>query len=363
MNKFQSAASILDQLVQEGKIPGACLIVNEGNETILNHATGWQDVEKTRLVTENTLYRLASMTKPIATVAALTLMEEGKLDLDASIAEYLPEYRGTDKEPVKVVHLMNHSCGLGMLMHPGMVQAMMLSDVLNDKLADRVARWSALVPDFPAGTATGYSPSVGFEILGRIIEVVSGMELDAFLRDRLFAPLQMNDTGFILNEEQKARLSVLYHDPAAPVVPTPGDFKMEDYVDPSFAGYFSAGAGLNGTAHDYDRFVRMLYNGGELDGARILKPETVKRMSTPSNDLPARPGVKWGLGVQVFGRPEETGFPVSAGSYSWSGAYGTHFFIDPAANRSFVLMLNCDNLGGSESYISRLIEKAIYAAE
>lgn len=363
MKNYNKAVEILEQLVREGKIPGACLIVNEGGETALNESVGWQDEEKTRPVTEDTIYRLASMSKPITAVAALTLMEQGRLDLNASIAEYLPEYRGTDKEPVKVVHLMNHSCGLGMLMHPGMVQAMMLSNALHDKLADRVERWKDLTPDFPAGTATGYSPSVGFEVLGRIVEVVTGVALDVYLKEAVFEPLGMSDTAFLLNDAQKTRLSVLHHDPEAPVVPIPGDFKMEDYVDASFAGYFSGAAGLYGTASDYSRFARMLANGGELDGVRVLKRKTVRLMSTPSNDLFAHPGVKWGLGVQVFDKPEITGYYVHEGSWSWSGAYGTHFFVDPAADRSFVLMLNCDNLGGSESYISRMIEKTIYEAE
>ena len=249
-----------------------------------------------------------------------------------------------------------------MLMHPGMIQGIMLSDVKNDKLADRVTRWKDLVPDFTPGTATGYSPSVGFEILGRIIEVISGMELDAYLCQTIFEPLKMADTAFILNDEQKNRKSILHHDPEAPVVPIPGDYKMGDYIDASIGGYFSGAAGLYGTAADYNRFVRMLANGGELDGVRILKEETVRLMSTASNELYMKPGVRWGLGVQVYESPEITGACIPEGGYSWSGAYGTHFFVWPENNLSFVLMLNCDNLGGSESYISRMIEKAIYEA-
>lgn len=362
MNKFENAAAILDKLVNEGKIPGACLIVNEGDKTVMNHSTGYADAEKTKPVSENTIYQLASMSKPVTTVAALMLLEQGKLNLNASIAEYLPEYAGTDKERVKVVNLMNHSCGLGMLMHPGMVQSLILSDVQHDKLADRVARWKDLALDFEPGTATGYSPSVGFEILGRIIEVISGMELDAYLRQTIFEPLKMKDTGFILNDEQKSRKSILHHDPDAPVVPVPGDYKLEDYVDATYAGYFSGAAGLLGTAADYNRFVRMLANGGELEGVRILNEESVRLMSTASNDLYMKPGVRWGLGVQVYESPEVTGACIPEGSFSWSGAFGTHFFVEPAVDLSFVLMLNCDNLGGSESYISRMIEKAIYEA-
>ena len=156
--------------------------------------------------------------------------------------------------------------------------------------------------------------------------------------------------------------SILHHDPDAPAVPVPGDYKMEDYADASIAGYFSGAAGLYGTAADYNRFARMLANGGELEGIRILKEETVRLMSTASNELYMKPGVRWGLGVQVYESPEVTGACIPEGGYSWSGAYGTHFFVWPANDLSFVLMLNCDNLGGSESYISRMIEKAIYEA-
>lgn len=301
------------------------------------------------------------MTKPVAAAAALILCEQGKLDLNASIAEYLPEYRGTDKEPVRLVHLLNHSCGLGMVGMPGMIQAIMMSDVRHDDLAARTSRWAALQPDFPAGTAAGYSPSVGFDLLGRIIETVSGERLDAFLEENIFRPLKIQDIRFLLNDEQDSRLSILNHDPEAPVMPLPEGFTLADYVDPSYAGYLSAAAGLNGTAAAYSRFVRMLVNDGELDGARILKPETVRMMCTPSS-LEIRSGVKWGLGVQVFGKPEITGLSVNEGSWGWSGAYGTHFVIDPAAGCSFVLMINHDNLGGSESYISRMIEKAVYEA-
>lgn len=106
----------------------------------------------------------------------------------------------------------------------------------------------------------------------------------------------------------------------------------------------------------------MLSSGGEFEGQRILKAESVKRMSSPSSGLQPQPGVKWGLGVQVFGSPRETGYYVPEGSFTWSGAYGTHFFIEPAIDLCFVLMVNGDNLGGSASYISRLIEKAVYEA-
>ena len=132
MSSYQSVMAVLKQLVEEQKIAGACLMINEGNQTVLNESAGWQDAKKTRPVTEDTIFQLASMTKPVTAVAALQLVEQGKLDLNAPITKYLPEYANTGKDDVQVVHLFNHSCGLGMLMHPGMIQAIQLSDVNRD---------------------------------------------------------------------------------------------------------------------------------------------------------------------------------------------------------------------------------------
>jgi len=369
MSKYQSAVDILQGLVDEQKILGAHLMVNEGTEIVLSESVGWRDEERSKPVTKDTVFQLASMTKPVTTIAALQLVERGLIDLAAPIGTYLPEYADGDKADVRIRHLLNHSCGLGMLMHQGMVQAMMLSDVHNDKLADRVSRWSALVPDFAPGTAMGYSPNVGFDILGHIIELVSGETLDAYFDGHVFAPLGIRDMGFVLSEEQKARKSALYHDPTEPPVVTPGDFgDLDDYIDASLSGYLSGAAGLFGTADSYNRIVRTLANQGELDGARILDDQSVRLMGTPSDYLPMSPesltipGVTWGLGVKVFGEPEVTGYAVPAGSYCWSGAYGTHFFVEPAINQSFTLMLNSDNLGGSESYVSRMVERALFDA-
>ncbi len=360
MKNYDGVKELLQAYVDNNEIAGASIIIQEGDETVLKAGVGWADEEKQKPVNEHTIYRLASMTKPVTAVAVMILSDEGRLKIEDPISKYLPEYAGTEKEDIQIVHLLNHSCGLGMVMHPGMIQAMMLSEPEHDRLEDRVRRWAKkLAPDFPAGTATGYSPSTGFDIAGRIVEVVSGMELDAFFRKRIFEPLGITDIAFTLNEEQKSRRGCVFHDGnSSPMNPD----KLEVYVDASLAGYFSGSAGLFGTAENYNRIVQMLAHDGCYHGVQLLKKETAQQMHTPCNDLFADPGIRWGLGMQVFGSPQETGYYVNEGSYSWSGAYGTHFIIDPKADRTFVLMLNSDNLGGSQSYISRAVEKAIWEA-
>lgn len=362
MKNYENVKALLQQYVDNNEIAGADIIIREGGRLALMAGVGWQNEAKTIPVDEHTIYRLASMTKPVTAIAIMILSEEGKLDIQDPIGKYITEYVGTDKENIRIIHLLNHTCGLGMLMHPGMQQAMDLSDVKHDRLADRVARWKDLKPDFPAGTETGYSNNVGFELAGRIVEIVSGMELDQFFEERIFRPLGISDMTFTLNDEQTKRRSICFHGkiPEALLSDAPAD--LESYIDASIAGFFSGAAGLFGTAADYDRIVQMLADGGIFNGVRLLKEETVLQMHTPVNNLAPQPGVLWGLGMQVFGEPEKTGYYVHKGSYSWSGAYGTHFFIDPAADRTFVLMLNNDNLGGSMSYVSRAVEKAIWEA-
>lgn len=361
MRNYENVKKVLHDFVTNNEIAGASIIIQEGDEVVLKESVGWQDDEKEIPVNEHTIFRLASMTKPVTAAAVMILSDEGKLHIEDPVSKYLPEY--ADKENIQIIHLLNHSCGLGMLMYPGMMQAMTLSDPEHDRLADRVRRWSGLIPDFPAGTATTYSPAVGFDIAGRIVEVVSGMELDEFFRKKIFEPLGIKDITFLLNEEQKTRKSIVFHDKKTDENPSLSDPRsLEPFSDASLAGYFCGAAGLFGTAEDYNKIVQMYAHDGCYNGVQLLKKETVQRMRTASNDLPAGPGIKWGLGVQVFGSREETGYYVSEGSYTWSGAFGTHFFIDPKENRTFVLMLNSDNLGGSASYVSRAVEKAIWEA-
>lgn len=366
MKDYSAVASELQRFVDEGHISGAYVSIWEEGSTVLSEGVGVIDASAgtPQPVTDRSMYLLASMTKPISTVAALSLVEEGGLSLDDTVAVYLPEFDRDDKRDIRVSNILNHTCGIGMVGFPGMPAALFMCD-RNDRLADRVPKFAQLEPDFPVGTAAGYSPQVGFDVLGRVMEVVCGKELDAIIAERVLEPLDMSDTTFVPRGDQLSRKAAVFHDASyVPPVPVPAEFGqlMLDGADGSIAGYYSAAAGLWGTAADYQRFARMLLGEGELEGVRVISAESVRLMRTPSNDFQMKPDVRWGLGVEVFGNPAKSGIMVNPGSFGWSGAYGTHFFVDPAAERIVILMTSSDSLGGSESYISRAIEKAVFEA-
>ena len=363
MNVQEAMLDRIRYYIANGNICGAYLKVRQGDTLIVDGGTGVIRDGSDATVTENTMFRLASMTKPIMAAAAMTFVEDGTIRLSDKVAEYIPAYAEKHAD-VEILHLLNHSNGLGMTGMPGMFESFKAVDY-NDRLADRVEKWAQMNADFPAGTATGYSACVGFDILSRILEIAAGKELDEILRERIFDPLGMKDTTFVLSAEQKTRAAEVFKD--RNIEHTPEFEAMNELlvksVDAEMNGYFAGCAGLWGSAADYDRLARMYRNLGELDGVRILKPETVKQMSAPTNDLEAKPDVRWGIGMQVFGDPKLSGVWVHPGAYGWSGAMGTHFFVDPAADRTFVMVLNADGLNGSESFISRDMEKILYDAE
>ena len=293
----------------------------------------------------------------------MRFVEAGKLSLETKVCDLIPAY-GEKYPELSVLHLLNHSCGIGMTGMRGMMDAAALADP-SDRLEGRVLKWAALEPDFAPGTNTGYSGEVGFDLLGRLLEIADGRELDEILADTVLQPLGMHDTVFVLNGEQKSRAASVFQDRTierTPMFEAMGRMLIET-SDASLAGYFAGSSGLWGCADDYDRLAQMYLNGGSLDGVRILKEETVRQMRTPSNGLQIKPDVYWGLGMQVFGDPKASGVFVNPGAFGWSGALGTHFFADPSAGVSFVLMLNADGLNGSESHISRKMEKILLENE
>lgn len=216
--------------------------------------------------------------------------------------------------------------------------------------------------DFEPDTMTGYSAALGMEILGRIIEIVAGEDLNSFLQNHLMKPLGIDCLTFCLTEEQKAKVARLYEyqegQPLLDVTETAPEWKR---VNPA-NGFYSGAAGMYGTLKSYDRFAQMLANYGELDGVRVLQEATVKmiREDRSSHHKYFMPGSRWGQGMVVFGPPKETGRPVSEGTIGWSGAYGTHFFVDHVAGISAVLMTQRSNIGGANSYVSLEAERTIY---
>jgi CubicO group peptidase (beta-lactamase class C family) len=291
---------------------------------------GLADIEQKRPMTDDAIFRLMSMTKPVIALAALTIYDEGKFGLDDPISEHCPEWASpTVKEDGKIVPakfaitprmLMSHSSGLG---YGGGQQAAAMAYQAMTKPGTTLKEFSEAVAKEPLmfQPGTSYNYGMGLDILGRYLEAITGQPLDVILKERLFGPLKMSDTDFYVPAAKVDRLCQIYGQPR-PGVLVPGNDLSRVTTKPTL---FLGGHGLFGTIGDYERLCLMILNRGELDGVRVLKPETVDLIF--ENHL-KHPTMKYGLGGIVNG----------AGSYGWGGADGTQFVID-RKNNSFTLFM------------------------
>jgi CubicO group peptidase (beta-lactamase class C family) len=354
--------------VDEGRLPGYLVAVSRGGRVAHLTTHGRRDIAAGLPVEADTLWRIYSMTKPVTAVAALILVEEGRLSLDDPVDRYLPAFAeprvyvsgsGADTVtrpadgPILVRHLMTHTAGLTFAfyhMHP--VDALYReaglesSVVPGSNLAETTDVYASLPLQFEPGTQWNYS--VASNVLGRIIEVVSGQPLDTFFAERIFGPLGMTDAGFRVDDEQADRLSELYGDAdGGGIEPIPG---LPLYGRPRF---LSGSGGMVASAHDIHRFAELLRRRGELDGTRLLAPGTVDLMtsnhlpggadlrafgSRPAHDEPGNDGVGFGLGVSVVIDPARTQAPSGLGTYGWSGVATTTFWVDPSRDLSVQFM-------------------------
>jgi CubicO group peptidase (beta-lactamase class C family) len=347
--------------VDAGALPGAVVAIARNGKLAYLKAIGTYDRAGKVPLKPDAIFWIASMTKPVTSVAAMMLVEEGKLDLTAPVAEYLPVFKdkpvGIDdidpatgkhtlllepeKRPMRVIDLLRHTSGLVYPEEGKTALHMMygLADFRRNRtLADFVASLASLPLAHQPGEVWEYS--WGVDVLARVIEVVSGQSFDQFLDSRIFKPLRMVDTGFYVPDEKRARLvdSIAAGRPA-----------LWDVTKP--AKLFSGGGGLVSTAPDYLRFCQMLLNGGELDGVRILSAKTVQQMTT--NALPPdmrfagvngqfvgpRVGTGWGLGFAIRTNPDFSLLPGAVGSFNWGGVWGTYFWIDPVEKLIGVQMI------------------------
>ena len=355
--------------VDKGAIPGAVLLVAREGKLVYQQTFGYQDREKRIAMKPDAIFRIASMTKPITTVAVMMLAEEGKIDLIAPAAQYLPEFKDvkvaverTDasgkstlalEEPrraMTVQDLLRHTSGLvygpfgNTLVHQAYNKANLFDS--NQTLAEFVVKLSKLPLAHQPGTVWEYGMST--DVLGRIVEVVSGMPFDRFVEQRITGPLGMRDTAFYLSGAQGLRLAEPQVDAATGK--RPGATSAEDLTKENVK-WFSGGGGLLSTTTDYARFCQMLLNGGELNGVRLLSPKTTAVMT--SDQIP--PGVprsgyedtapspemghSFGLGFAVRTDPGHSPLPGSVGDYFWAGAYGTYFWVDPKERMLAVMMV------------------------
>ncbi|MFF4655379.1 serine hydrolase domain-containing protein [Streptomyces sp. NPDC001381] len=377
--------------VDEGRLPGFLVAVSRGGRVAHLTTHGHRDIAAGLPVEADTLYRIYSMTKPVTSVAALILMEEGRLRLDDPVADHLPAFAGQRvyaggsgdglttrpvEQPMLVRHLMTHTAGLTFAFyhcHPVDAlyrEAGLESAVLpGSDLAGTVEAYARLPLQFEPGTQWNYS--VATNVLGRIIEVVSGQPLDTFLAERIFRPLGMPDAGFQVTEEQAGRLAELYGDTdGGGIEPIPG---LPLSGRPRF---LSGSGGMVATAYDIHRFSELLRRRGELDGVRLLAPETVDLMtrnhlpggadlrafgSRPAHDEPGNDGVGFGLGVSVVVDPDRTQAPSGPGTYGWSGVATTTFWIDPGRDVSVQFLTQVRPRRSLKLYpdLKRLVHEAV----
>ncbi|MDD3168647.1 MAG: serine hydrolase [Eubacteriales bacterium] len=345
------------RLVERKTIAGFGLIIRKNDEIVYSNCMGWGNTDTGTPVRENTIFRLMSMTKLITAVAVMLLVERGKLSLSDNLLTFFPNY-ATGKGKVTIKHLLNHCSGLGHTRKS--IDWYNGHATLSDTLAVRMERIAGIPFDFQPGTKTGYSAIVAFDLLGRIIEIVSGFDLERFFKENILIPLGMTDTGFVLSEEQKSRLAINYTKKGGRLIAYPDSTPFFARQSADANRYFSGAGGLFSTLYDYDRFTRMISRGGELDGIRILKEETVTQMRTVGqvSDKLKFIGIQWGLGFAVFTKPLRLlGYVIEKGTFGWSGAFGTHMFIDPVNRICATLMVNRSNIGGAGSLVSRKVEK------
>lgn len=356
--------------VDDGRLPGWLLVVARRGQVVHLSTYGRRDVESGRPVEVDTVFRLYSMTKPVTSVAAMMLYEEGGFELKDPVSRYIPSfgdvrvYRSGSAlnpvtepatEPVRIWHLLTHTSGLTYGFHHATpVDAMYRAGGFEwgsppgADLAACCDRWAGFPLLFQPGAEWNYGVST--DVLGRLVEVVSGMPLDRFFSERIFGPLGMSDTGFWVDGADAERLAALYT-PGRPGRPA---VRIDQMGAAALArpDCLSGGGGLVGTAADYHRFCQMLLRGGELDGTRLLGTRTVRYMTR--NHLPGnvdleqygRPlfaettydGVGFGLGFSVVMDPVKNKVLSSAGEFAWGGAASTAFWVDPAEELTAVFL-------------------------
>ena len=353
----------LKRYVDEGQIAGAISLVARRGRIVDVHAVGLRDREKQLPMTRDTIVRIYSMSKILTSAAALILVEEGTLRLEDPITKYLPSlgarqvFTGgtpaapqlaTATRPITIRHLLTHTSGFAYGLAPGPVDDLYRAAKLFEaKTADELVAKVATLP-LVAQPGERFNYGVNTDLLGAIIEKVSGTSLGAFMKARLFDPLGMPDTGFDVPAAKRARLAALYQrDGDGPLAgvesfQTPGTKPSAvPYPDPDGRLFHSGGGGLFSTADDYARFAQMLLNGGELDGVRILGRKTVASMTANQMTHVVNPGNSHqGVGLGVSVRIDQAGGPAggSVGEFGWSGAATTYVSVDPQEQLVSILL-------------------------
>jgi CubicO group peptidase (beta-lactamase class C family) len=348
--RLDRIAPVMQGYIDQGKLAGTLTLVARNGKIAYLNAQGMQDKEAGKPMTEDTIFRIYSMSKPVTAVAAMTLWEQGKFHMFDPIAKYLPELANMKvyvsgsgesmvvedaKMPIRIIDLFMHTSGFSYGFSSSEVDKLyqkMLSKPDELNRGNILAKFAELPLTHQPGTAWNYGVST--DIIGFLVEKLSGKKLGEYMQETIFSPLGMKDTGFFVPESKLDRLTQIYtadrktgktivmeNEPV-------GDFMSDPEIH-------NAGGGLVSTMQDYFTFAQMMLNGGEINGVRILGRKTVKYMS--SNHLPKSmipyekkaQGEGYGLAMSVTVEPEMSGFMSSKGNFGWGGAASTYFRVDP----------------------------------
>ena len=368
--RLHRISQVIQRAIDANEISGAVTLVSRRGHIAHFEAQGLMDIEAQAPMRKDTIFPIASMTKPITGVAVLMLVEEGKVRLTDRVSRFIPEFtdtkvaipkpvsrgaggrrRGQAPAPaiytvpatreITIRDLMTHTSGLGSGGAGARETARIAPRRSSDTLADHIPTLGAAPLDFQPGTQWAYSGLAGIDTLGRIVEVASGLTFDEFLRQRIFEPLGMKDTAFSPTQDRMPRVVTLYNRTPNGLVRR----ELPGWVDTKTL--FSGGGGLWSTAEDYLQFAQMLVNGGALGGTRLLGLRTVELMaSNHVGDLFAnagatggRAGMGFGLTVDVVLDAVQAGQHRSTGSFGWGGAFGTNFWVDRKEQLAGVLMV------------------------
>lgn len=338
----------MQKFVDDHQISGAVTLVAYRGKVVGLDAVGLANIRENRPMQDDTLFWIASMTKPITATALMILQDEGKLSVSDPVSKFIPEFKEVTvnghapARPMTIQDLLTHTSGVANPPND--------NEHPNPTLAETAVLIAGQPLQFEPGSQWRYGS--GPTVVGRVIEVASGKSYESFLEERIFQPLGMKDTGFYPDAKQRGRLATIYQPGLEPgsLEPTSAAFINADENAPRRAP--NPSGGLFSTAGDLYRFYQMVLNGGELDGTRILSSEAVKQMTTAkTGDLQAGfvPGSAWALGWGTVSEPTGVTRKLSPGTFGHGGAFGTQGWVDPQRQLIVVLLIQRSNLGNSDA--------------
>lgn len=377
LNRISDA---MQRAIDAREIAGAVTLIARHGKIVYFESHGQLDREKTLPMPKDAIFRIASMSKPVASVATMMLVEQGLLQLTDPVSKFIPAFKETTvreangpvaaRRPITIRHLLTHTAGISYGTGP-------LEAQYKEK---DLYYWYFADKDEPIGTSMERLATLPFEahpgerwvygfasdLLGAVIEKVSGLTLDEYFRTRIFEPLRMTDTHFYLPPQKAARLATVYSGGPNGLVRAPDAGRGQGNYVAGPRKAFSGGAGLLSTASDYARFLQMLLNGGELDGVRLLGPKTVQLMtSNHVGDLYSNGRLGFGLGFEVVEHVGRAGRPGSVGEFGWGGAYYTTMWVDPVEQLVVVFMSQLLPAGSAtiQGQLRALVYQAVIQSE